>query len=209
MVKVHYFYDPLCGWCYGASSLIKQLLQTDDVEIELHPAGLFINMALDLSFREHIVAADKTIHSLTNAEFGEKYIHRVKSDDSFQLDSSLAIQAILAFEHLGKSPFEMLFAIQLAHYVEGRNVSDTKTIEAIAKELSIPSSDWQLAMMQSENSVKEVTLITRKLANNNQVIGYPSLFIEQQGQLIPIELSKYYQTPKEFLSMISNYSQIK
>lgn len=206
MVKVHYFFDPLCGWCYGASSLIKQLLQTDDVEIDLHPAGLFINMAMGLSFREHIVAADKTIHSLTNAEFGEKYIRRVKSDDSFLIDSSLAIQAILAFEHLGKSPFEMLFAIQAAHYVEGLNVSDTKTIDAIARDLSIPSPDWQMAMLQSENCVKEVTSITRQLANNHQVKGYPSLFLEQQGQLIPIELSQYYQTPKEFLSMISNHS---
>ncbi|MGU3847546.1 DsbA family protein, partial [Vibrio diabolicus] len=23
MVTVHYFFDPMCGWCYGASPLIE------------------------------------------------------------------------------------------------------------------------------------------------------------------------------------------
>ncbi|EOD5239980.1 DsbA family protein, partial [Vibrio parahaemolyticus] len=26
MVTVHYFFDPMCGWCYGASPLIEALM---------------------------------------------------------------------------------------------------------------------------------------------------------------------------------------
>ena len=36
MVKVHYFYDPMCGWCYGAISLVEVLAAHPDIDITMH-----------------------------------------------------------------------------------------------------------------------------------------------------------------------------
>ena len=38
---VTYLFDPLCGWCYGASPMIQKLAQQADLKLELAPTGLF------------------------------------------------------------------------------------------------------------------------------------------------------------------------
>ena len=42
MSKVLYcLYDPLCGWCYGATPAISELAGTSNLTVNLLPAGLF------------------------------------------------------------------------------------------------------------------------------------------------------------------------
>ena len=38
---LNYLYDPLCGWCYGATPAVAGLLAVSGVTIELLPTGLF------------------------------------------------------------------------------------------------------------------------------------------------------------------------
>ncbi len=40
MRSLIYLYDPLCGWCYAATSGIARL-RTAGVEVSLRPTGLF------------------------------------------------------------------------------------------------------------------------------------------------------------------------
>ncbi|UOE89797.1 DsbA family protein [Vibrio splendidus] len=202
MVKIHYVYDPLCGWCYGASPVIKLLLRADGVEALLHPGGLFFNKKVEPSLREHILIADKRIQTLTNIEFGEPYKKRVETDENFILDSYRAIQAIHAFEHLGRDPLTMLFAIQTAHYVKGLNVSDNYTIEAIAAEHNVLPQDWHNSMSQCKSNVRESILVTQQLINHHRLTGYPSILMEKQGQFTHVDLNKYHQNPMNILSLI-------
>lgn len=36
-----YLFDPLCGWCYGASPRISQLIDDPDFHVTFRPTGLF------------------------------------------------------------------------------------------------------------------------------------------------------------------------
>ena len=38
---IMYLFDPLCGWCYGASPVIKQLAENPGLKIHLAATGLF------------------------------------------------------------------------------------------------------------------------------------------------------------------------
>jgi len=40
-VILTYLFDPLCGWCYGASPMLHKLSQQENVTLELAPTGLF------------------------------------------------------------------------------------------------------------------------------------------------------------------------
>ena len=40
---LHYLFDPLCGWCYGATPVASGLLQVPGVRLDLLPTGLFSN----------------------------------------------------------------------------------------------------------------------------------------------------------------------
>lgn len=35
-----YLFDPLCGWCYGASPKISQLVKDSDFNVTFRPTGL-------------------------------------------------------------------------------------------------------------------------------------------------------------------------
>ncbi|CAN5144599.1 hypothetical protein BH10PSE8_BH10PSE8_09500 [soil metagenome] len=39
--RLTYLFDPLCGWCYGASPLIEGLVARQDLDIEFVATGLF------------------------------------------------------------------------------------------------------------------------------------------------------------------------
>ena len=38
---LHYLFDPLCGWCYGAAPVLSALQGQPSVNVELLPTGLF------------------------------------------------------------------------------------------------------------------------------------------------------------------------
>lgn len=40
---VTYLFDPLCGWCYGASPVILQLGQPASIPWELVPTAVFLS----------------------------------------------------------------------------------------------------------------------------------------------------------------------
>jgi 2-hydroxychromene-2-carboxylate isomerase len=40
-IQITYLFDPLCGWCYGAATLLEQLVTRPDFAVELAPTGLF------------------------------------------------------------------------------------------------------------------------------------------------------------------------
>ncbi|WGW05300.1 hypothetical protein [Tropicibacter oceani] len=38
---LHYLFDPLCGWCYGASATIGKLAKHPHIDLRPHATGLF------------------------------------------------------------------------------------------------------------------------------------------------------------------------
>ena len=67
MITVHYFYDPMCGWCYGATSLIDELQRHAHQQgwaFNLHPGGMVPRREIDTGVREYILSADQRIAAL-------------------------------------------------------------------------------------------------------------------------------------------------
>jgi protein-disulfide isomerase-like protein with CxxC motif len=38
---LRYLFDPLCGWCYGATPTLSALLEEPGITVKLLPTGLF------------------------------------------------------------------------------------------------------------------------------------------------------------------------
>ncbi len=57
MVTVHYFFGPMCGWCYGATSLLEAIADRSDIELKLHPGGMMANKAIEADFRQEILVS--------------------------------------------------------------------------------------------------------------------------------------------------------
>ncbi|ALG53438.1 TPA: DsbA family protein [Vibrio parahaemolyticus] len=198
MVTVHYFLDPMCGWCYGASPLIEALMDTSQFKVELHPGGMIEKRAIESEFRQHIINSDARIATETGATFGEAYLQRVKSEDTFVLDSYLPTQAILSAEKMGLNPWHMLKAIQSAHYQLGLKVNEASTLKAIAESLGLANDAWEQNMTLSEAELNERIHSSRQLMRQLHVGGYPTLIAEVNGECLTLPHSTYYDKPAQW-----------
>ncbi|PKF77638.1 protein-disulfide isomerase [Vibrio sp. vnigr-6D03] len=202
MVIVHYFFDPLCGWCYGAAPIIEELRACNEIVVKSYPGGLFDKHSVSPPFRQHVIDSDLKIAQMSGVEFGEGYLSRVSSSEEVILDSHITIKAILAFEHIGGDPWVMLNAIQTAHYVDGEKVNQEGRLEYIAGKLGVHVLDWQEAMSTCEKKTVRTINDTRSLMSQYTLDGFPSLVVEGKSNKFQINLIEYFDNPSSLIERL-------
>jgi len=204
MVKVHYFFDPMCGWCYGATSLIGILAEMTEFEIHYHPGGMIPKRAIDPSFRQHILQADSQIATMTKAHFGDTYKARVANNSEFVLDSYLLTQAFLVGIEMGIEPHLMLKTIQEAHYQDGKELDKLEALQALAVTIGLDEATWKVKMAEATPTMMEKIQESQKLMGQLQVSGFPTLIMEKDGQLVRLPHSSYYGKPTEWKTYLTS-----
>ncbi|OEF29072.1 DsbA family protein [Vibrio rumoiensis] len=205
MVTIHYFYDPMCGWCYGATALIESIVSSNKFKLLLHPGGMLPGKTIAPSFRQHILNSDQRIQKLTGTHFGKDYVTRVMSNEELILDSYLPTRAILVGESLGLKPFEMLKAIQKAHYIEGKPVNTLSSLEELAVQLGLDQQLWQEKMQTGEALEDDAISISHQLMTRLNVQGYPTLMIEDKGQFKKIPHTEFYGREEQWKTFLEGY----
>src|SRR5262245_61600521 len=121
MTKLTYLFDPLCGWCYGASPALRQLAAREDCVVELAPSGLFCGenaRPMNEEFADYAWANDQRIARLTGQQFTPDYRRKVLGDHTSFLDSGPATLALTAVAQIAPPrELDVLRAIQEARYV--------------------------------------------------------------------------------------------
>ena len=103
-------------------------------------------------WRNYVIPHDKRIAEMTGQPFGEAYFNGLLRDTTAVMDSEPPITAIPAAEKLAGRGLDMLHRIQQAHYQEGRRIADTPVLEALAKELGLPSAAFIAEMRFSSGA---------------------------------------------------------
>ncbi len=192
MVTVHYFFDPMCGWCYGASPLVEVLANTPEFDIIYHPGGMIPKRAIDSSFRQHILQADSQIAAMTNVHFGDTYKARVAGASDFIVDSYSTTRAFLVGQDMGIEAHKMLAAIQKAHYQDGKHLDELNVLADLAVSMGLDKTIWEEKMAGSEANMLEQVKQSHRLMAKMQVSGYPTLIVEKDGKLQRLAHSYYY-----------------
>ena len=147
-VQITYLFDPLCGWCYGASATIKKLADQPGLVVTLMPTGLFSNEnapQMDDGFAAYAWANDQRIARLTGQPFSEDYRNKVLADRSARLDSGPATLALTAVSRTAPDrELEALRAIQTARYVDGLDITSTEVLVKILLDLGLAEASGQL-----------------------------------------------------------------
>ncbi|MEO3959115.1 hypothetical protein [Chromobacterium piscinae] len=82
-MKLHYFYDPLCGWCYGASPLLQAAAALPGVSVEMHAGGMIDEeegRAITPDWRAYVMPHDKRIAQMSSQPFGDAYYDGLLND---------------------------------------------------------------------------------------------------------------------------------
>lgn len=150
---VTYLFDPLCGWCYGASPVIQQLGQQTDLLLELAPSGLFAGggRTMDAAFADYAWSNDLRIAKLTGQRFTEDYRSQVLGRHGSRFDSAastLALTAVSLTEP--QRELETLKALQEARYVLGLDTCDVLVVEKLLRDQGLVAAADQLASSNAE-----------------------------------------------------------
>lgn len=182
-IQLTYIFDPLCGWCYGASPLIEKLMQQDDIAVTAMPSGLFAGTGafpMNAGFAANAWEADQRIRHLTGQEFSEAYRKNVLEGKTGRVDSGPATLALTAV-HLTAldREFETLKAIQHARYADGRDNGDPVVIADILSELSLDAAAARFASPDEELKVLNESRIEQARAQMRRfgARGVPTLVL--------------------------------
>ena len=127
---LHYIYDPLCGWCYGAEPLVWAAAKVDGLALRMHAGGLWPQPTrLPEHTRRYIKQADARVGQMSGQPYGEPYLNGLLFDPELVLESRPVVAAVLAAQALDATKaLPMLRGIQHAHYERGQHVVRAATL---------------------------------------------------------------------------------
>lgn len=194
---LHYIYDPLCGWCYGAKPLVQAAQQV--LPVVVHAGGMMSGanrQQVSPQLRDYVMPHDRRIAEYTGQPFGEAYFERLLRDHSAVFDSTPPIAAVMAAESIDGRGLQMLGRLQAAHYVEGRRIADESVLFELARELGY-TRDIFAAAFKSVDTTAHVKA-SRELLAQLGGQGFPTLALERDGQFTLIDISPWLGNPQAF-----------
>ena len=204
---LHYIYDPMCGWCYGASPLIEAARKV--ARIEAHAGGMMMGTQrrpVTPELRRYVNEADQRIAHLSGQPFGAAYKDGLLNDTGAVLDSEPPITAILAAEKVSSQGLALLARLQKAHYVEGRRVAERQVLGDLAVDIGIDRTAFERACDDIAGpATREHVVATRTLMNRLGATGFPSLALERDGTFTRIELAPYLGRPDTWLAFLGQH----
>lgn len=195
---LHYIYDPLCGWCYGAEPLVWAASKVDGLALKLHAGGLWPQPTkLPDHMRRYIQQADARVGQMSGQPYGEPYLSGLLFDPELVLESRPVIAAVLAAQALDPSKaLPMLRGIQHAHYEHGKHVVREETLREIAAEIGLDPAAFAKAL--AEVRVDEHIAESHELMNNVGAQGFPTFVLQLNHDWFAVPHGRFASTPGKF-----------
>ncbi|MBN3236782.1 DsbA family protein [Pectobacterium versatile] len=195
-VRLHYIYDPLCGWCYGAAPLALATQEIDGLDLILHGGGMMTgsnSRTITPEWHDYVIPHDRRIAQMTGQTFGEAYYEELLRDTSVVLDSAPPTAAVLAAEAMADKGMVMLHHIERAHYVSGLKIADTAVLRQCAEAIGLDGEAFstEFAFIQAETLSKHISA-SRELLAKVRGQGFPTFALEDaNGNFQQIPAANY------------------
>jgi len=186
--KLLYFYDPLCGWCFGFSPVIKKLEEDfqEQIEFEAISGGMVLGERVKplSEMKDYLKEAMPRLEEMTGVKFGQPYLE-ILEEGSLMLDSELPCIAMTVFKSMtNKSNIEFASALQSTLYEKGLNLNEVSNYKQLAEKFDLP---WEVFKSKLEEpAYKEKTYQEFQIGQQMGISGFPSvvLSVGDQGYLI-------------------------
>lgn len=204
--KLHYVYDPYCGWCYGLAPLLSVADETKGLKVVAHSGGMLAGtQAQNMSpeWRDFVRPHEARITALSGQAFSEAYQEGTQYDYEVKLDSAPPTAAMLAAESLSGAGLKMLKRLQTAYYVDGRHISERDELIHIAVELGLDAKGFSEAYDQAMANVDAHFRNTQAFLETLDGRGYPTLAFERNATVSRIHLGRYFGKPELFRNALA------
>ncbi|SFR01169.1 DsbA family protein [Poseidonocella sedimentorum] len=206
-VTLQYLFDPLCGWCYGASASIKTLAKHPEIDLQPMATGLFSGTGAKpmKSFAAQAWAMDQRIGALSGQPFSDDYRTKVLGSADALLDSTVATRAVVAVsESAPDRVIDALVAIQSARYKDGKDVTSAAVVAGILTDLGLTDASARLLAADDPllHLVESRTAAARELMSAYGLQGVPSLIATVNGKQSILDASALYSGPGSILTAL-------
>ncbi|AHC74173.1 DsbA family protein [Pseudomonas aeruginosa] len=204
-LTLHYLYDPLCGWCYGASPLLAAAREVTGLDVRLHGGGMMTDanrQPVGAGLRHYVMPHDLRIAQLTGQPFGKDYCDGLLRDTSAVFDSAPPTAAVLAAEALDGLGAAMLARIQRAHYVEGRRIAERPVLLELGAELGLGEGFAEAFDACSGEPLRAHFADSRRLMNRLGAAGFPTFALERDGRLQVLDTGRYLGQPDDWRALL-------
>ncbi|TNC75397.1 DsbA family protein [Janthinobacterium lividum] len=200
MPTLHYIFDPLCGWCYGAAPLVEAARAVPGLTVAFHGGGMMTGSnrrQITPEWRGYVLPHDRRIEQMSGQPFGDAYINGLLNDTTAMMDSEPPITAILASEALAGKGLDMLQRVQRAHYVDGLRIADLPVLVALAQELGMDGAAFQAEYARQAGAATQRHIdASRTLLAQVGGQGFPTFVLDDgSGKLSVIDIGGFLGQP--------------
>lgn len=204
-LTLHYLYDPLCGWCYGASPLLAAAREVTGLDVRLHGGGMMTDanrQPVGAGLRHYVMPHDLRIAQLTGQPFGKDYFDGLLRDTSAVFDSAPPTAAVLAAEALDGLGAAMLARIQRAHYVEGRRIAERPVLLELVPNWGLARASPRRSTPAPASRCAPHFADSRRLMNRLGAAGFPTFALERDGRLQVLDTGRYLGQPDDWRAFL-------
>ncbi|RUA33463.1 MAG: DsbA family protein [Bacteroidetes bacterium] len=186
--KLLYFYDPLCGWCFGFSPVIKKLEHEfqEQIDFEAISGGMVLGERVKplSEMKDYLKEAMPRLEEMTGVKFGDPYLE-ILEEGSLMLNSELPCIAMTVYKSMSnKSSIEFASALQSTLYEKGINLNEKENYQGLVENFDLP---WEVFKTKMQDvAYKEKTYQEFQIGQQMGIGGFPSvvLSVGNQGYLI-------------------------
>src|SRR5271170_2696982 len=165
-MKLDYFFDPFCRWCYASAPALKSVAERFPGALTMRPSGLFAGARPIASIADHSWRSAE----LTGQVYTVQYHDNILRTPHGIFDSIFATRAIVALGEIDPTLGPALLgSLQTARYVDAMETSDAAVVAAVAAKVgrehghSIDEAVFALKLTDDEGLSRR-TLLTSRLS---------------------------------------------
>ena len=205
---IYYCYDAYCGWCYGFSTVIKQIAEEykDKLSFEVLSGGMIPaeNPKPISATADYINEAYHRVEELTGIKFGEDYLWHIRNpseSDWFPHSEKAAIALSIFKEIYPELQVQFAFDLQYALHYEGSDLTDDEAYRHLLEKYKIDAESFYIKLKSEE--YKEKAHYEFSLCKQLQVTGFPAVLL-QTGETKFYLVARGYATYEDVKARIEN-----
>lgn len=186
--QILYFFDPLCGWCYGFSKTMLEFYEQhkDKFTFQAIPGGMITGsrVAPYRNMEQYIRGARTRLEEVTGSRLSESYIENVVSSNIL-MNSEPPCRALVAFRTFKpKETLPFAHALKQKHFMSGCDYNDVTLYGELAEEFGVAKDHFFERF--HEDQLKSETHQEFARVNHIGVRGFPTVLLKSAEQYFMI-----------------------
>ncbi|HKK75016.1 MAG TPA: DsbA family protein [Saprospiraceae bacterium] len=182
-----YFYDALCGWCYGFSPVIKDFVAAhgDEFEVEVFSGGMITGERVGPigEVAGYIKDAYQQVEKASGVAFGEAFLDSILEEGTATFTSIPPAVAMAVFKTIQpEKAVDFATRLQSAIYYDGIKPADIYSYPPLAEEFGIDASSFLEKM--KDTVFMEAAFREFAFAERMKITGFPTLILHDGTRAI-------------------------